>query len=123
MIPTNKALITCAAPFLIAILLAGCTQRIGDFTFISTRNIDLSNAEVDVRKGKRVTGEDCAPTVIIFPLGRPDLEEAVDNALQSGSGNVMVDQVSYHRWWYIPLLFGENCMVAEGTVIDVRTAR
>lgn len=104
-----------------ATCLAGCTERLADFTLISTRNVDLSNAVVDVRKGQRVKEEDCIPIILIFPLGRPDLETAVDNALQSGRGNIMVDQVLYRRSWYIPLLFGQECLVAEGTVVNVAT--
>jgi hypothetical protein len=121
MTPINKAFATGLTVFTSLSLLAGCTQRFGDFTLISTRNVDLSNAVVDVRAGQRVTEEDCALTLLIFPLGRPDLETAVDNALQSGRGNIMVDQVSYRRWWYVPLLVGQECVVAEGTVVNVAT--
>lgn len=121
MIPISKALTSSLFLCTVVTSLAGCTQRVGDFTLISTRNIDLSDAVVDVRQGKRVTEEDCALTLLIFPLGRPDLETAVDSALQSGRGNIMVDQVSHLRWWYIPPLVGQTCIVAEGTVVNVAT--
>lgn len=98
---------------------SGCTARVGNFTLISTKNVDLSDASIDTKHGKRITEDDCAPVVLIFPIGRPDLKEAVDNALEEGRGNLMVDQVSYYRSWYIPLIFGLRCMVAEGTVVDV----
>lgn len=121
MTPISRVLATALVGIASVSFMAGCTQRFGDFTLISTRNVDLSNAVVDVRTGQRVTEEDCALTLLIFPLGRPDLETAVDSALQSGRGNIMVDQVSYRRWWYIPLLVGQECVVAEGTVVNVAT--
>jgi hypothetical protein len=121
MTPISRVIATALVGIASVSSMAGCTQRFGDFTLISTRNVDLSNAVVDVRTGQRVTEEDCALTLLIFPLGRPDLETAVDSALQSGRGNIMVDQVSYRRWWYIPLLVGQECVVAEGTVVNVAT--
>lgn len=116
--PCSKFLLACAV-VATASLLSGCTTRLGNFTLISTKNVDLSDASIDPKGGKRVTEDDCAPIILIFPIGRPDLKEAVDNALEEGRGNLMVDQVSYYRRWYVPPIFGMRCMVAEGTVVDV----
>lgn len=99
------------------ILCAGCTTRVGDFTLASTKNVDLGNAQLDVKKGKRVSGEDCKFMFLFIPIGIPSVREAVDDALTKGGGNVMVDQVTYMRgWWFI---IGQNCFVVEGTVLDV----
>jgi hypothetical protein len=96
---------------------SGCTQRVGDFTLVSTKNIDLSNAHLDVREGKRTQGEDCRFIVLFIPLGLPHVQQAVDDALAKGNGNVMVDQVTYRReWWFI---VGQSCFVVEGTVLNV----
>lgn len=116
--PTNRLSAGCAV-LICTVLLSSCTTRLGNFTLISTKNVDFNNAQVDMQKSVMVTEEDCAPTVLIFPIGRPDLKEAVDNALEQGRGNLMIDQVSYYRRWYIPLIFGLRCMVAEGTVVNV----
>lgn len=117
--PCSRAQLVCAAFFMFMVL-SGCTDRLGDFTMISTKNVDLSDAEVNLSKGRRATEDDCKPVVIIFPIGRPDLKEAVDSALEEGQGNLMVDLVVYSRWWYVPPIFGLRCMVAEGTVVDIK---
>ena len=103
MIPMNKeshSLIVIALLILL-LLISGCSVRVADLTLISTKNIDLSNAKLDIRKGKRIKGEDCAIALLgLIPLGIPNLEEAVDDALEKGKGNVMVDQVSYRKNTY-----------------------
>lgn len=115
----SRIKLVCVA-FFMGMVLSGCTDRLGDFTMISTKNVDLSDAEVNLSKGRRATEDDCKPIVIIFPIGRPDLKEAVDSALEEGQGNLMVDLVVYSRWWYVPPVFGLRCMVAEGTVVDIK---
>jgi len=96
---------------------SGCTMRVGDFTLVSTKNIDLSNASLDIREGKRTKGEDCAFIFLFIPLGLPSVKQAVDDALTNGNGNIMVDQVTYTRsWWFI---IGQSCYVVEGTVLNV----
>lgn len=97
--------------------LSGCSQRIGDLTFVSTRNIDLSNAQLDVREGQRVTGKDCKMWPLgLIPLGYPTLEGAIDDALQKGNGNVMIDQVTTATGFYF-ILASQHCIEAEGTVL------
>jgi hypothetical protein len=98
--------------------LGGCTQRIGDLTFVSTRNIDLSDAQLDVRQGRRVKGEDCKIWPLgLIPTGIPTLQAAVDDALDKGNGNVMVDQVTYSSGFYF-ILASRQCIQAEGTVLQ-----
>jgi hypothetical protein len=102
----------------IGALALGCTNRIGDLTFVSTRNIDLSHVSLDVRSGKRVEGADCKYALLgIIPFGTPTLEGAVDDALQKGGGNVMIDQVTYQSLYYF-ILVSQSCIKAEGTVLS-----
>ena len=102
----------------IGMLAFGCTTRIGDLTFVSTRNIDLTHVNLDMQHGKRVKGSDCKFAILgIIPLGLPTLQGAVDDALQKGGGNVMIDQVTYiSNYWFV--LFSRSCIRAEGTVLD-----
>lgn len=95
-----------------------CTARVADLTLVSTRNIDLSDAKLDVRGGKRVTGEDCVYALLgLIPFGVANLENAVDDALAKGGGNIMVDQVTNIRSLYF-ILLSQTCFVVEGTVLQ-----
>lgn len=122
MIPTNEVrkrssaiLLALFAPF----LLAGCSVRVADLTLISTKNIDLNEARFDAKKGQRMKGEDCvfAPLGLI-PLGVPNLEEAVDDALEKGNGNIMIDEVTYRKEAYF-IIASVSCIEVEGTVLNI----
>ena len=96
-----------------SLLIAGCSVRVADLTLVSTKNVDLSAARLDVREGRRVEGEDC----VFFLFGLPNLEDAIDEALEKGNGNIMVDQVSYQKARF---LF--SCIEVEGTVLNTLPA-
>ena len=101
----------------VSVLLAGCTTRTDALTLLSTKNIDLSDAKLEAAKGQRFSGQDCVPIILIFPLGVPNLQEATDEALEKGKGNVMVDQVTtVTAFWFI---FGVSCIELEGTVLNI----
>lgn len=105
--------------FVSLLILSGCTIRTADLTLVSTKNIDLSNSTFDLKQGRRTKGEDCSIALLGFiPLGFPNLEEAVDNALEKGNGNVMVDQVTYRTQIYF-ILATRMCLEVEGTVLNV----
>jgi hypothetical protein len=97
------------------IFFTGCTIRIVDFTAISTKNVKLPTKA----KGKRVTGEDCVP-VFLFPLGVPNMKEAIDEAIESAGENydALVDGVVYHI--NQSFLVGRMCYKVEGTPINTK---
>ena len=67
--------------FLAVLLLAGCSSRIGDFTTVSTKNV---NMDAEYQRVGSAEGADGA----LFFLS-PDMKLAVDNALDSaGTGAV-----------------------------------
>jgi hypothetical protein len=96
-----------------------CTTRVADLTLISTKNIDLSNVSLDLKKGKRVVGEDCVVWPLGIPIRIPTLETAVDHALEQGGGNIMIDQVTYQSA-YTWIIASYTCIRTEGTVLDSR---
>jgi hypothetical protein len=103
---------------LFIVISSGCAYRVADLTLVSTKNIDLNNAVLDISSGQRVKGSDCALSLLgLIPLGVPNIQEAVDSALENGNGNIMVDQVTYVREFYfgVASIF---CIEAEGTVLS-----
>ena len=93
------------------LVLDACSTRLGDFTVLSTKNVDVSG----VKQGDRFTGEHCINTVLGFPLGEVNWKTAMDQALEKGKGDLMVDAVVSSKAWSV-IVFGEMCIVMEGTV-------
>lgn len=94
----------------------GCSQRLIDFTIISSKNMDLSQAASFQRGQSRVKGEDAKHIIIFIPTGVPNAKEALDRAIESVPGAVaLVDGVITSHWWYIPYIYGKSWYVVEGT--------
>lgn len=91
--------------------LTGCSLRLGDFTVLSTKNVDVSG----VKQGDRYSGEHCINTVLGFPLGEINWKTAMDQALEKGKGDVLVDVVVSSKYW-TAIVYGEVCVIVEGTV-------
>ena len=90
----------------------------GDFTFLSTKNIDLSNLNMGARNNApNVEGVDSKLIVFVFGGGPPNLKEAVDRAIESGNGTALSDVSIYHTSWYIPYIVGENKFRVSGKVV------
>lgn len=104
------------AIILLAMGLSGCSQRMIDFTMISSKNIDLSRGAEFTRSPKRVKGEDRKRIIIFIPTGQPNAKEAMDKAIESVPGAVgLVDGVITSHSWYIPYIYGEAWYEVEGT--------
>lgn len=96
-------------------LLTSCTYRMTDFTIISTKNVDLSKAGQFKRSTARVEGKDVAHIVLSFGIGRPNMKEAIDRAIESTKGAIaLVDGVVYSKWWWA-ILYGQSVIIVEGT--------
>jgi hypothetical protein len=112
------------AVLLSAVILAGCTTRLVDFTVISTKNIEWNRANEYRRLSDRVEGEDLVHWIIIIPTGVPSLEEAVDEAIESVPGAVaLLDGVLLSKFWWIPYVYGQQSYIVEGTpLVDPQLA-
>lgn len=109
-------LIKTAFALAVAIAATGCTHRITDFTFLSTKNVDLSQAASFERGTTRATGEDQVYIIVFIPTGIPNIKEATDRAIESVPGAVgLVDGVVYRKWFVLPLLGGFDKFTVEGT--------
>lgn len=109
MIARKPALLLVA---LTALSTSGCVSRLMDFTVISTKNVEIPGV-----RGEKVTGEDMKSIIIAFPTGQPSIKAAVDDALDKGHGDVLLDAVISNRFWYIPYVFGRVGFVVEGTAL------
>jgi len=100
---------------LCVVILSGCVTRLGDFTLISTKNIDLTRGASFKRAQSRATGEDSVAIIIFIPTGVPNMKTAIDKAIESVPGAVaLLDGVLSYKAFYI-LLFGQYGYIVEGT--------
>lgn len=104
-----------AIAVLTVFLVTGCSQRIVDFTIISTKNVDISKGAQFERGRDRVEGTDMIHIILSIPTGVPNLKEAIDKALESVPGAVaLLDGVVYSKAFYI-VLYGQTSYIVEGT--------
>ena len=104
------------------VLQAGCVVRHGDFTVLSSKLIRLSDFELSqAERTRNVEGRDVAHIIIIIPTKQAaSLEDAINDALAKGNGDVMTDAV-IHSWaWYIPYIYGQSGWKVKGDVVRTR---
>lgn len=104
------------------LLLPGCVVRQGDFTVLSNKLVRFSDFELSrADRVKNVEGRDVAHIIILIPTkANPNLEDAIDDALDKGDGDIMTDAV-VHSWsWYIPYIYGQTGWKVEGDVVKTR---
>jgi hypothetical protein len=102
------------------VAVAGCTSRQADLTVMANKNVDLVKV-AEARKTQNpmpVTGRDTQHFLLFIPLGtRPNLEDALDNALEKANGDCMVDAVIYWKWWNI-ILYGQTAWEVKGRALN-----
>ena len=101
---------------LILVFTTSCSQRVMDFTLVSSKNVELSKFPTFERGDVRTEGKDTKPIIFIIPTGMPSGKEAIDKAIENIPGAVaLVDGVLDYKWFYIPYIYGEYVYVVEGT--------
>ena len=100
----------------------GCVVRHGDFTVASTKLFRLSDFELDkADRVKGVEGKDVLHLICIFPTkGNVTIEEAMDNALDQGQGDIMSDVVIKSWSFYVPYIYGQQGWSVKGDVVKTR---
>ena len=108
---------------LVSFILSSCTQRILDFTLISSKNIDLTRGASFTREKTRKEGIDKVHWIISIPTGVVNIKEALDRAIESTPGCVaLLDGVIYSKFWWIGI-YGQQSVIVEGTpLIDPNLA-
>ncbi len=96
-----------------AVLASGCSNRVGDFTVASTKNINMNGTQFT--EGKRVEASDMVAAIIV-PLGSPSVKEAMDEAIEQDRCAVgLTDSVVDNGFFYLYL--GAFWVDVEGTLI------
>ena len=90
-------------------------------TAISTRPLVTTGVDLDALPQRKATGVSSQWVFLFIPLGgRPTLEEAVDDALADGGGDLLLNPVTYtSSWWF---LFGRATIEIDGQVVDTSAA-
>ena len=102
-----------AGTIALSVLTSGCSTRIADMTVASTKNVNMNSSEFVT--GNRITGSDTVP-VIIFPLGNPDVKEAIDVAIEHDKCVVALNDVVIEQSFFV-FIFGFISFDVEGTQI------
>jgi hypothetical protein len=92
--------------------ITGCSKRIGDFTMVTTKNYER---QVSYKMVGRMEGSDNKLIILGIPLGSPDLKEAVDRAIQAGSGVYLANAVIEQSGWFA-ILIGSTGYTVTGDV-------
>ena len=91
----------------------GCSERIGDFTLISTKNVDIGGKYKKL--DERYTGEDSRGDILGIPLGMPNLKTAVDHCIEAGEGDLLTNAVIDASYW-TAIFYGERKYTVTGDV-------
>jgi len=74
----------------LAFSLTSCSYRLGDFTILSTKNY---NSSMKFKLVGRFDGEDSVFVLFGIPFGQPNIENAVDEAIEKGRGVYLINAV------------------------------
>ena len=101
-----------------ALSISACTTKTTHLSVVvpqdTTFDVSALNRAV-VRK--RVSGTDTNAVFLFFPIGFPDFNEALEDALSNGGGDVMTNAfVTDELRWFV--LFGYNRIIITGDVVN-----
>ncbi len=100
-------------------LIAGCSAtRYSTLTVASTKNFETKEININkLERSKNVTGSSWALRIIGIPFGSPTIEKAVEDTLENGNGDLLVDGAVYTKWWGFPALIGATGWYVKGDVV------
>ncbi|WP_242344473.1 hypothetical protein [Anaeromyxobacter terrae] len=98
---------------------AGCAQRMGHFSIVSTHPATAFVAAARTHDAPRtVRGESCRKYLLFVPLSpMPDLEDAYLRAIAAAPGADALAEVSVRTRGLFTLVYNERCLVVEGTPV------
>jgi len=109
----------------LGIVFSGCVnKRLGNFTVISTKNIDWNRAAELKPDNRRTSADDSYHVIVIIPTKkRITVQDAVDRAIEHVPGGIALTDVVVRRKSFWLLLYGKSRYIVEGVVlVDPRFA-
>ena len=102
--------------------MSGCTTHLTDLSMISNKNVSLNKVDIDkLPQKKNVEGEDLKFVFLFIPFGQPTLKGALNDALEKGHGDLMIDaSVSTTGWWF---LVGQTGLKIKGDVVNTKGSK
>ncbi len=107
------------AAFCCTLLLGGCSHRLFDVTLISSKNVPLGQEVTLKQADQRVTGVDSKGMILTFPLGIPDVKEAVDDAIEKYPGAVALSNAVVKSKGWNAIFYGKTKYVVEGNPVYI----
>lgn len=98
-----------------ALTISGCSTRIADLTVASTKNININSTALST--GKRADGKDSV-AVVLFPIGTPSLETAIDRAIEQDRCAVGLSNVVINNEFFVFLVGYAEINVTGNLIID-----
>ena len=102
----------------LGIVFSGCVKRLGNFTVISTKNIDWSRAAELKPDNRRTSADDSYHVIVIIPTKKSiTVQDAVNRAIEQVPGGVALTDAVVKRKTFWLLLYGKSSYVVEGIVL------
>ncbi|MGY5353431.1 hypothetical protein [Wenyingzhuangia sp. IMCC45467] len=100
----------------LSLFLVSCSQRLHDFTLISTKNIELNELNNLRKSEKRISNEDKTHVIVFIPTKQTKIENAIDKIIENTPGCIaLLDVVIHSKFWWIPYIYGQQKFVVEAT--------
>jgi len=113
----RKKVLLLTAPFLLlCVFSAGCTTNLGDFTVLTSKNVNLSDFSTSQAEesSEKVVGKHEVHIICFVPTGQPSLKEALDRALESKNAYMLTNARIENFFFYIPYIYGQARFTVEG---------
>ncbi len=100
----------------VSIILTSCSQNLFNFTFISTKNIEIEKLSLLKKSSEKAKGEDKAHIIVIIPSKTVKIDQAITNTIDKIPGCIaLMDGVVKSKFWFIPYIYGQQKIVIEAT--------
>ena len=115
----NKKIISIVAIIVLGLLSSACTTHHGNFTILTTKNVEMSRVDIQQIKVTRdVSASKGRFKLLFIPFGSsPTIEDAVNACLKKGEGDFMISTKVNHTKWSV-ILFGWEQWKIKGDVGD-----